>query len=152
ARMAAWLTREHPLLHGELAHHWKLAGESLRAASHFGHAGVAAHRVGAYREAIRYLREALALSTENGSAERDRALWEQTLGTAFVSWSRYADARHHLLRALAAEGIRVPRSTAAASVSLVAQLLHQLVPQRRDGNPARRDWARSQARTLEALV
>jgi hypothetical protein len=150
-RVAEWLDRHEPEAHAALAHHWNHAREPGRAAPHFARAGIAFHQAGAYPEAVRHLRDALDRLPPRGQ-EAENADWEGALGRAYVAWSRYLEGRTHLIRALALQRVRVPRSTLGAAAALASELARRLAPVRSYSGEPRRQRARTQVQALEALT
>jgi tetratricopeptide (TPR) repeat protein len=146
--VATWYERTHaedlapyyPLL----AHHWGRAEELGRAIDYLEKAGAQALRDGAYREAVRFLGEALALDDRLRSrpgAPGDplrRARWQRQMGEAYLDLGRLAEGRAHTERALALLGYPVPatrgRLAAGYAREVLLQALHRLRPAR---SPAR---------------
>src|SRR5262249_50831154 len=141
--VADWYERAHtgdlvpyyPLL----AHHWRQASVAAKAQDYLDLAGEQALHSGAYREALHFLSEALALDDEGRKTNQESphpdsdrssstlrlARRERMLAEALHGLGEPAASRAHLLRALALLGRPVP----AAGTSLVANIIVQLLRQ-----------------------
>jgi len=120
---AANLTAVYPLL----AYHWRLAGDEAKTVAYLAKAGEQALHSGAYQEAVRFLRDALALDARQapGSDQVLRARWERQLGEAYFGLGQHADGRMHLEQALALLDRPMPVTRGSMIVSLVAQVWRQ---------------------------
>jgi tetratricopeptide (TPR) repeat protein len=92
-------------------------------------AGEQALRNFANEEAVAFLSGALELDAEreHRSGPLRRARWELQLGEAYVNWSKYAEGRQHLEAGLGLLGQPVPAALPGQVVSLVGQVLRQLL-------------------------
>ena len=140
----------------QLAHHYAEAGEWDRAASYWLEAGERARDVYAYPEAIRYLKQALALLKERAADDLDRAARiSMQLGTlyhttfdyqrsrqafqdAFTLWQRAGEARPETVLPPASHAFRqywpagidtldLTLSNDATTIPLIEQLFSGLV-------------------------
>jgi tetratricopeptide (TPR) repeat protein len=120
-------TAELPLYFGELAHHWKGAGDVAKATDYFGRAGEQALATSAYEDAITYLQSAIALDAGAATPDstRRRARWRLTLGECYYCVDDYSRSREHLTQALALFGWPVP----AGKFRMLAGTLGQIVLQ-----------------------
>jgi class 3 adenylate cyclase len=145
-----------------LAEHWQMAEEAIPAIGYLERAAEQALRGGLYREAIGFLRRAVALSSrmsvdhprgppaDSGvtliSRER-RAHWECLLGNAYYNIGRLAESREHLERALTL----VDRALPDGRRSLVLGLLRQVARQARFRLPLPRRPQAAEPATLPQL-
>lgn len=120
---AGELATHYPLL----AYHWSRAGEDARAIGYFEKAGEQALRAGAYREAVDFLREAVALDDRTGRRAEAvrRARWEAQLGEAHLALGQLAESRTRTAEALRLLGRPLPRS----APGLVAHYVRELAVQ-----------------------
>ncbi|RRR67469.1 MAG: adenylate/guanylate cyclase domain-containing protein [Candidatus Viridilinea halotolerans] len=90
----------------QLAHHWRQAGQALRAIPYLAAAGNEALQAGAYNEAARLLDEALTLATQAPDAfdQVSYARWERQLGATRHALGQHQAGRDHLLSAVARLG------------------------------------------------
>jgi hypothetical protein len=141
-----------------LAHHWSRAEVPDKALRYLGPAGEQAFLAFASREAVGFLREALARADQAAAppSPAARAGWHRMLGESHVKLGEYHAARRHLNLALRHLGYASPASAPAlvlgVLVHLVRQLLHRGLPTglvQRRGEPAR--TARDAARLYQAL-
>ena len=117
-----------------LAQHWTAAAVAPKAIHYSALAGEQALQGFAILEAVRFLTTAITLegelrnSTAASAADdaRKRAHWELLLGSAYVSWSKYDEAREHLEHGLALAGHPMPRSTIRGVVALLAEATRQV--------------------------
>jgi class 3 adenylate cyclase len=157
-----WLHRELALRYEEtggqplvaaaqLAHHWRQAGEPLRAVSFLGQAGEAALHGGGYQEAARFFAAALAIVAEAnpqalgsvGLSDPVLARWERQLGEAYHGVGRLIESREQLERAVARMGFPLPTGARQIFVSLAEELAQQAARLLR-----RPRWRRPPAATL----
>ncbi len=122
------LTPFYPLL----AHHYTQAEEGEKAVEYLSKAGEQALRQFANQEAIHFLSGAIELlqnmpAPARSSAAQQRARWERLLGQAYVGLGNLPKGKEHLYRALHLLGRPMPASSARLALSLVGQLLRQLV-------------------------
>jgi class 3 adenylate cyclase/tetratricopeptide (TPR) repeat protein len=119
-----------------LTHHWREAGSPGRACKYAAQAGEVAFRNFLNEEAVRHLSTALALGqraaeindTADGPLSSTRkAQWEISLGRACVNLSRNQEGQEHLELGLGALGHCLPTSTMRTGISLLGQLLRQIV-------------------------
>ncbi len=126
-----------------LAYHWSRAGEAGRAVNALERADEQALRSGAYREAVSFLLEALALG-DRARSWRDgpgrtsrRARWEAQLGEAYLGLGQLAESREHTERALRLLKQPVPaspvRPVGQYAWEVVRQGAHRLWPSRSAG-------------------
>ena len=120
-------TSELPLYFGELAHHWKSAGDAPKAMEYLGRAGEQALATSAYHDAVAYLRSAIDLDAAAPQRDRarQRARWHLTLGDSYRCVDDFAQSREQLTQALALYGWPVP----AGRARLVAATLWQVAVQ-----------------------
>ena len=117
-----------------LAHHWSLAKITPKATEYLALAGSQALQDFANLEAVRFLSQVVALDREfSPSVDEDaaiartrRAHWQFQLGSAYVAWSKYEEARDHLERGLALAGHPMASSVVSTSLSLFLQMLRQM--------------------------
>jgi class 3 adenylate cyclase/tetratricopeptide (TPR) repeat protein len=111
-----------------LAHHWELAGNDARAIDYLEKAGEAALKTGAYREAVDFLKRAVALVNGERSTvvvePTRQARWEYWLGEAHLSLGHLVQSREHVGRALSLLGRPLP-----TKLRLPAHLLGQVALQ-----------------------
>jgi len=130
------LSRHHPLL----AHHWKRAGNAVKALQHLELAAEQALRSHANEEVVRFLREACELDAARPepSAPLRRARWERLMGEAERALGRAPEARTHLEAAVALLAWPMPRHALGVAwkilVEALRQFWHRLRP--RKANPA----------------
>ncbi|MGB0385678.1 MAG: tetratricopeptide repeat protein, partial [Ardenticatenaceae bacterium] len=134
--IAEWLEQTHandlepyyPLL----AHHWHKAKEALHQADPYliekallysAKAGEQALHNAAYREAVGFLKEALAMANTSNSSTVQLAHWQRLLGEAHRGLGQVSESRHHFEEALACLGFKMPTTT----FSLISRLTKELV-------------------------
>ena len=85
-----------------LAHHWRHAGDAVKAADYLEKAGEQSLRSGAYREAAGFFGQLLSLPAEADLFEDEfrRACWLRRLGEANAGLGKLTESRGDLLRAL----------------------------------------------------
>ena len=126
AAVAEWYERRGEDVAGRfalLAHHWAGAEVADKAALNLGLAGDDALHDGAYREAVRFLEDALTTDPEADTVRR--AGWERRIGEAELGRGRPLEAREHLRRAVALAGWPEPRSPVGLVLRLASQLAVQ---------------------------
>lgn len=115
-----------------LAQHWTAAAVAPKAVHYSALAGEQALKNFAILEAVRFLTNAVALenqvrnSTGGANDFRLRAHWELLLGSAYVSWSKYDEAREHLEQGLKLAGHPMPRSMVRGVIALLAEAARQV--------------------------
>lgn len=89
--------------HATLAHHYQRAALPAKARVALTQAGQSALAISAYREAVDFLSQALALLPESAQAERsdEPTLLHRLLGEALIGLGRFEEAMAHLERSLA---------------------------------------------------
>lgn len=95
-----------------LAHHWSLSDDTPKALNYLYKAGEQSFVRHGYREAVGFLRQALAL-LDSGSGQEQvplRGLCERLLGHAWVGLGNLTEGRRYLERSLALLGRPVPRT------------------------------------------
>jgi class 3 adenylate cyclase/tetratricopeptide (TPR) repeat protein len=122
----AQLPRFYPLL----AYHWTRSGVTAKAIRYLSLAGEQALAGAAYREAVLFFADALALDQPAGSggSRQDRlrrARWERQLGEAYLGLGRTSDGRAHLSRALGLLGAPLPTTRRQLAGRLGQQLAIQ---------------------------
>ncbi len=143
---AEWYERSHAedlsSFYPLLAHHWGQAGVAHKAIDYLEKSGEQALTGGAYREAVGFFVEALALDAREepgGSRLLRRLRWERQLGEAHLGLGNLAESREHLERALSILGRPTPRTPVSLVSGLASQLLRQV------GNRLGRDGGRRAA-------
>jgi tetratricopeptide (TPR) repeat protein len=117
-----------PEMAARLAHHWQQAGDPGREQQYAAIAGSEALRSGANRDAIRFLERALALAAAQGSGSRlDQARLTRQLGQAYLALGRMAESQRYLEQTLTIAGKPAPVSYSAVLLSLLRQLMTQVV-------------------------
>ncbi len=117
-----------PEMAARLAHHWQQAGDVERERHYAVIAGSEAMRSGANRNAVRFLERAMELATAQGnSSQLDRARLTRQLGDAYLALGRMAESQQYLEQTLAIAGRPVPATHSAVLLSLLRQLLTQVV-------------------------
>lgn len=117
-----------PDMAARLAHHWREGGDPRREQMYAVMAGGEALRSGANRDAIRFLERAqeLAASVSEGSRLEDARLTRQ-LGQAYLALGRMAESQRYLEQTLKIAGKPPPVSRSAVLMSLLRQLMTQVV-------------------------
>ena len=131
AAIATALEKDHagrlePLC-GQLARHWELAGEKLRAIEYLERAAEQALRSHANRDAIQYIGRAFELSdgglSGDGNARFSR--WETLLGDAYTELADFDRSLPHYERALTLVGQRIARKPSERRIDLIAHVAEQ---------------------------
>jgi class 3 adenylate cyclase/tetratricopeptide (TPR) repeat protein len=132
-----------------LAHHWGAANDATRAVDYLERAGEQALHGGSYREAIRFLTQAVELA-DAGATEVEalrRVRWQRHLGDGYLRTGNPERSRGYLERALRDLGRPAPEGRAAVLgeilLELGRQLLHRAFPRHFVGT------VRDRARTTE---
>jgi eukaryotic-like serine/threonine-protein kinase len=122
-------TADLPLCFGQLAHHWKGAGDAAKAVEYLEKAGEHALGTSAYVDALVYLNEAVDLqSREQVAADRGRrAHWHFMLGEVHRCNDDFGKSRHHLLEAVALHGWPVPKSRLGLVGGILREAMHQVL-------------------------
>ncbi len=130
-RVAQALVEQHghePARSAEIAYHYTRAEDWEQAQKYLFQAGDQAGRMGADPEALAYYRETLA-ACERASGGRweplQRASLERRMGESYFRTGEHARALEHLERALAFLHRPLPRSPAAVSAGIAAELAQQ---------------------------
>jgi class 3 adenylate cyclase/tetratricopeptide (TPR) repeat protein len=132
-KLADWYERTYAEdlspFHAFLAHHWGKAGLATRAVDHLEAAGEQALRTFANEEAIGFLEAAMTLAAQSAiELEPARqARWRLQLGEAYVHMSRYHEGREHLEAGLRLMKRPVPHSRFQQGISLLRELVRQLL-------------------------
>jgi serine/threonine protein kinase/tetratricopeptide (TPR) repeat protein len=124
--------RRHPemgMLHGDLAMHWREAGEPEREAFHAGLAGERSYRDGAFADAIRYLR--IAIEWHRGRAHDDAtrlamARWCWQAGDASFVMGDFKQAERWLVAAMEPYEPGVPETPVRRAGYLLGHVLEQV--------------------------
>ncbi len=121
-------TPDEPLHLGELAQHWRSAGDTPKAVDYLGRAGEQALATSAYDDAIAHLQSALALDTapESPAVRLRRARWHLALGESYRCTDDFALSRTSLFRALALFGWPVPAGRGRMTLGVLAQTAMQI--------------------------
>lgn len=127
--VAQWLEQAHqedpapyyPLL----AHHWSKAEVPTKAITFLERAGDQALRSGAYREAIGFMSEAIALVPAAPVAPRVEADWRRRLGEAFHGLGRLEEAKDQQERAVRLLGVPMPGTAPGLVASALWQMYRQ---------------------------
>jgi class 3 adenylate cyclase/tetratricopeptide (TPR) repeat protein len=141
-RIAEWYEERHqaqlPRFYPLLAYHWTRSGVTAKAIRYLSLAGEQALAGAAYREAVLFLADALALDQPAGSgggSRQDRlrrARWERQLGEAYLGLGRTSDGRTHLSRALDLLGAPLPTTkrqlAGRLGQQLAVQAAHRVLP------------------------
>ncbi|HKD85614.1 MAG TPA: AAA family ATPase [Terriglobales bacterium] len=147
-----------------LAQHWTAAAVAPKAVHYSALAGEQALRNFAILEAVRFLTSAITLDSEarnrtEGTTTDDartRAHWELLLGSAYVSWSKYEEAREHLEHGLALAGHPMPGSMVKGVLALLAEAARQVrIRMSTPGRAMKEDERRTQlelTRAYEGLM
>jgi len=109
-----------------LAHHWRKAEDSAKAADYLERAGVQALLGGAYQEATSFFGEAVAVGQTAPILQRAR--WERHWGEALYGLGRIVECRAHLERTVALLGYRMPTARWALALGGMWQGLRQVIP------------------------
>ena len=111
-----------------LAHHWREANNLTKAISYLEKAGEQALIDGAYKEAIRFFQEAIALLPvlEYQTEPVQIATWHRYLGEAFLGLGQLVESRQCFEEALRILDRPVPRTNRQAMFSLIKQILQQV--------------------------
>jgi serine/threonine protein kinase len=128
---------ERTMLHGDLAEHWREAGEPAREAFHAGRAGDRAYRDGAFADTIRFLEVAIAWHrgrAGDADARLDLARWCWEAGDSAFVVGDFAQAEHWLAAAMEPYAPAVPDR----AVERVRFVLGHVVEQVQHGLRARR--------------
>ncbi len=112
-----------------LAHHWRRAGDAVRAIAYLERAGAEAIATFSNEEAIASLEEALRIAdTERIAIEPERlAPWHLQLGEAHVHMSHYRPGRTHLEAGLRMMGRPAPAGTVGQALAVLGELIRQLL-------------------------
>ncbi len=136
------LTRDAPVVatlaapFAELAHHFKLAGETEKAVHYLEAAGTRALKNSSNREAVAYFRDALAFVENDASLATSgrRASWERQIGEAYLGLGLTQESRTHLIRAVSLVGRPLPATNSLMALGLMANALlqagHRIAPER----------------------
>jgi class 3 adenylate cyclase/tetratricopeptide (TPR) repeat protein len=141
--VAEWLEVTHALniapFFPLLAHHWGRAAEARtgndrdqqpgRKALHYAEkSGEQSLRSSAYREAISFYSETLALGSDPALEipREQRAHWLHQLGEAYHKWGQWSDARDKLAQAAALYGRPLPSGRVRVVAGIVGQVLKQV--------------------------
>jgi tetratricopeptide (TPR) repeat protein len=136
---------------GELAHHYELAANELKAIDYFERAGERALLVAADSDAIDHFRQAIRLESSLGARLPSirRARWHRGVADAKQGLGQANDSVEHLSAAAALLGHPVPAAPWRQSVKLGMQFVLQVVRSLLGGVRRSRDAA-SLARYVEA--
>lgn len=116
--VAVWIEANRPADGAALAHHYARAGDDPRTLNYSDLAAVQALQRGGYREATRFLRDAIALesrvtsASHEGDSETSRARRRTRLADAQLGTGLLADARTSLDEAVAILGVPLPSTPA----------------------------------------
>ena len=138
-----------------LAYHWTRAEEPVKATEYLDRAGEQALRGGAYHEAVRFFREAIAIADNIGRwrdianhkaseqtvgrpefaalralaapGHRFAARWHRLLGEALYGLGRLEEARSELEQAAALLGLPLPTGRARKRGELLGQIARQVI-------------------------
>jgi tRNA A-37 threonylcarbamoyl transferase component Bud32/tetratricopeptide (TPR) repeat protein len=125
-KVALGLEQAHPAAVDNLAYHWDLAGNSIKARHFAGLAGDQAVRSGAFKQAVIYLYRALALSEVTPQLDRfAEARLEKRLGEAYLGLDDTRQVRAHLEAAARKFGYPLVTEPAAVRVALVREIAVQ---------------------------
>ena len=144
-----------------LAHHWRRAEETTKTIEYLEQAGEQALRSGAFQEAARFFEEALALAEKKSDetnavasspmvARRARWLWK--LGESYLRLGKLARGRAISESAIALFDRPVPATTGQLIVSLLEQLLRQLLHRLWPGRFIGRVPEETRARLINAVA
>ncbi|MGH2521903.1 MAG: adenylate/guanylate cyclase domain-containing protein, partial [Anaerolineales bacterium] len=161
--VAEWYEKTYPndlaLFYELLAHHWRTAEIPRKAVDYLEKSGEKALQNYANQEAMGFFGQALELDdkAEQPSDPSRRARWELRLGEAYANAARFGEGRTHLETGLALLGRPVPSTPVQLGLSLLGQvlgqLLHRLWPKRFIGRLAhQREALLEAARTYERLT
>ena len=163
-RLAEWYEANYensmPAHFSVLAHHWKHADSSEKAAKYYQEAGEDALQQFANREAAAFFEASISLLTDDHTHQVDArrlALLELRLGQALVDTFQNDEGRVHLEHGLLLLGKKVPSAKFAQIASLLAQVLQQTlyrihIRRNRHVAPERTDIALEIACAYERLV
>lgn len=125
--IAEWHERTYPNdlapYYSLLAHHWRKAEDSAKAADYLERAGVQALLGGAYQEAAGFFGEAVEVGQAAPTLQRAR--WERHWGEALYGLGRIVESRLHLERAVAVLGYGMPSTRWALALGAAWQGLRQ---------------------------
>jgi eukaryotic-like serine/threonine-protein kinase len=117
---------------GELAHHWDIAGNDVKALRYYAIAGERAARTGACREAADLVSRAIAIDERlPGDSELAddrrvrRAQWERLLSIAYFGLGDLTSAAEHARRGMGFVGVRLPRTSAGWGTRLMYEMGRQ---------------------------
>jgi serine/threonine protein kinase/tetratricopeptide (TPR) repeat protein len=140
---------------GEIARHFRLAGETAAAIDYLEKAGERALRISADAEALQFLLEALELersSTLSVSTLR-RAKWERGVAEALHGLGRLAQSTEPLARAAELLGFPFPKSPAAFGFGIVFQLARRVfAAARTETSEAQAETFLEMGRVLERIL
>lgn len=126
---------------GELAHHWDIAGNDVKALRYYAIAGERAARTGACREAADLVSRAIGID-ERLTADTDtseerrvrRSRWERLLSIAYFGLGDLTSAAEHARRGMGIVGVRLPRTNSGWSARLLyetfRQATHAMLPRK----------------------
>ncbi|MGB0385679.1 MAG: adenylate/guanylate cyclase domain-containing protein [Ardenticatenaceae bacterium] len=137
--IAEWLEQTHaqnlepyyPLL----AHHWHKAKEALHQADPYliekallysAKAGEQALHNAAYREAVGFLKAALAIANPRSTPAVQLAHWQRLLGEAHHGLGQLTESGHHLEEALALFGFKIPTTRFSLLKRLIKECMYHL--------------------------
>ena len=112
----------------ELANHWEVAGETVKAIDYYEMAGQQTLRTGAGREASDYLQRVLTLAGKASPADWPpvrRAKWHSLLSSARWALSDYDGFHKHACEVLALAGVPLPRTSFGRKWTIVRQIVEQ---------------------------
>lgn len=117
------LSPHYPLL----AYHWRIAEDPAKQIKYLELSGEHALRNGAYREAIVFFQELIALNEKSKLIEDSIRIahWERALGESYFSAADFSKSRHYHLLAVK----RLGRPFSASGPGLIFQLLGEAVRQ-----------------------
>jgi len=156
--IAEWYEQRHqvqlPRFYPLLAYHWTRSGVTAKAITYLSLAGEQALAGAAYREAMLFLADALALDqpTPPGGSPEDRlrrARWERQLGEAYLGLGQTGEGRTHLSRALELLGAPLPTTKRQLAGRLLQQLAIQAAHRALPAKAVRRR-GRQREESLEA--
>ncbi|OQY45948.1 MAG: hypothetical protein B6242_09105 [Anaerolineaceae bacterium 4572_78] len=136
--VAEWLENTHAqdlsAHYSLLAHHWGKAGNEMKMMEYFGKSGEQSIRDGAYREAVKFLDDALALA-EKMTPRPDRILlarWQRLLGEAHHGLGQVLESLVYFRQVLSMLEFPMPISIQELTVGIIKEfpkhIMYQIFP------------------------
>jgi tetratricopeptide (TPR) repeat protein len=142
---------------GDIARHFRLAGENQAAVDYLEKAAERALRISADADALQFLRETLELEQTLPARvpSQRRAVWERGVAEALHALGRLSESAPPLARAAELLGHAIPKTPAALGLAIVSHLGRRYLPSRLRAAPLavdERSISREMGRVLERVL